>query len=254
MIFVPEVIGRVIDGMRKEGNYTSFTNAGTTYTVESPNELLEGEWIIILDTVLAFGFEYAFPIVFTDDLGGILADPVVFGQFQAINVTADSFDIVSETAIPSVGGWKSLEPFFMFGHRQEISNRLLMKDKDRVYKYQKYPLFVLRLDFPEDVTSDHVHEVTLNMAIMDSTDKNYRAPERYEKVFHPILMPLYFDFIEKLQASSETMGTGYPEHTKIDRPFWGVDESGRNVKYIFSDPLDAIELQNLKLKLLDNKC
>jgi hypothetical protein len=129
-----------------------------------------------------------------------------------------------------------------------------MKDKDSIFKFQKYPLFVLRLDFPETVLEDYTHEVSLNMAILSFTDKNYRAPERYEEVFHPVLMPLYFDFFEKLQDSSETMSNGLPLHTKIDRPYWGVEELGRNVAHIFNDPLDAIEMQDLNLKLLDNNC
>jgi hypothetical protein len=183
MIFIPEVIGRVVDDMRKQGNYASFTNVSNTYTINSVNTLLEGEWIIILDTVLLFGFEYSFPIIFTDDLAEVLADPTVFGQFQAVNVTDTSFDIVSETAPPDMGGWKSLEPFYLFGHRREISNRLLMKDKDRVFKFQKYPLFALRLPIEETVTFDYVHEVNLNIAILAFTDKNYKAQDRYEEVF-----------------------------------------------------------------------
>jgi hypothetical protein len=45
-----------------------------------------------------------------------------------------------------------------------------------------------------------------------------------------------------------------PEHTKIDRPFWGVDgevnQTGqkKNTRHIFNnDPLDCIEIVNLKL-------
>lgn len=254
MIFVPEVIGRVIDDMRKFGNYTSFSNVGTLYTIQAENELVENEWILILDGTFGLGFPFTFPITFTDDIPELLEDAAVFGQFQAINVTSTSFDIISSSDPTSIGSYKSLEPFFMFGHRQEIANRLNMKDKDSIYKFQKYPLFVLRLDFPEEVTSDYVHEVSLNMAILAFTDKNYRAPQRYENVFHPVLMPLYFDFFEKVQDSSETMGIGRPKHTKIDRPFWGVEELSRNTAYIFNDPLDAIELQNLNLKLLDNNC
>lgn len=252
MIFVPEVIGRVIDDMRKQGDYTSWSKVGTTYTMTAENELIEDEWILILETTV--GFPFTFPITFTDDIPLLLEDALVFGQFQVSNVTSTSFDITSSSDPNGSGGYKSIEPYFMFGHRQEIANRLNMKDKDSIYKYQKYPLFVLRLDFEESVMGDYIHEVNLNMAILAFTDKNYRAHERYENIFHPILMPLYFDFFEKLQNSSETMGTGRPEHTKIDRMYFGVEELSRNTEHIFNDPLDAIELRDLNLKLLDNNC
>jgi hypothetical protein len=256
MIFIPEVIGRVIDTLREEGNYTSWTNVGTTYTINAFNTLEENEWVFILDTGgELFGFEYTFPIVFTDDLDTLLeSNPDVFGQFQVQNVTSTSFDIVSTTAPPSAGGYKSLEPFFMFGHRREISNRLLKKDEDKIYKYQKYPLFALRLPIIENISFDNVHDVELNIAILAFTEKNYRAPDRYTNVIHPVLMPLYFDFLEAIQTSNEIMTLGRPEHQKIDRLFWGISETEGNAAYIFNDPLDAVEMLDLNVKIIDNNC
>ena len=253
MIFVPEVIGRVIDAMREEGNYESWTQSGTLYTIETAYELKEDQWIIILDTPLAFGFEFAFPIVFTDDIGGILAEPLVFGQFQAINVTSTSFDIVSLIDPPAVGGWKSLEPFYMYGVPLEIATRLMQKDKDKIYKYQKYPLFALQLPIEEDVQFNGLHDVTTNIAILAFSSKTYRAPERFEKVFHPVLMPLYFDFLDKLQSNGEILTAGIPQHTKRDIPFYGTEELGGNRSYIFNDPLDGITMTNLEIQLID-KC
>jgi hypothetical protein len=92
------------------------------------------------------------------------------------------------------------------------------------------------------------------MAILAFTDKNYRAENRYEYIFKPILYPLYSDFFEKIQNSSELMNSGMPEHTKIDRPYFGVEELSRNSAHIFNDPLDAIELRDLNLKLINKIC
>jgi hypothetical protein len=256
VIYIPEIIGRVVDAMRKTGSYASWTNTAQVYTFEADNELTEGEWVLILDTLESHtAFELIFPIIFTDDLPDtIAADPAIFGMFQAVNVTSTSFDIISSSNPPVIGGYKSVEPFFMFGHRREISNRLLQKDRDEVYKFQKYPLFALRLPISETVTFDYLHEVELNLAILAFTQKNYRAQERYDNVIHPILMPLYFDFLEKIQNSGEIVGLGRPEHTKVDRLFYGVSELEGNEKYIFNDPLDGIELIDLNLKIIDNNC
>ena len=255
MIYIPEVIGRVIDSMRESGDYPNWTNVGNTYTINASNTLNENEWILILDTGLElFAFEYSFPIIFTDDLDALLLDAQVFGMFRAKNVTSNSFDIVSETDPPANGGYKSLEPFYMFGHRLEISNRLLEKDKDKIYKYQKYPLFALRLPIIENITFDNIHDVELNIAILEFTDKNYIAPDRYTNVIHPVLMPLYFEFLEALQESDEIMTLGRPEHQKVDRLFWGISETEGNRRYIFNDPLDAVEMLDLNIKIIDNNC
>jgi hypothetical protein len=225
MINVPEIIGSVIDSMRKEGDYTSFSNVGSTYTLQSVNTLTEDEWINLNDT----------------------------DEFQAVNVSSTSFDIVSGSDPLSSGSWTSLEPFYMYGHRLEIANRLLMKDKDKVYKYQKYPLFALRLPINEAVSFDNVHDVSINIAVLEFTNKNYRAEQRYENVITPILMPLYLDFVDKLKDNGNIQLLGTPEHDKVDRLFYGIDELEGNVAYIFNDPLDGIELLNLNLKLI-NTC
>ena len=208
-MIVPEVIGRIVDSMRDSGSYTSWSKVGTTYTIVAENELLEDEWISLNDSY----------------------------EFQATNVSSSSFDIVSSSDPSATGTYKSLEPFFMFGHRREISNRLLMKDKDNVFKYQKYPLFALRLPIVQNVVQD-VNDVSLNIAILAFTDKNYRAQERYDNVIDPILFPLYTEFLVKVQDSFELMNLGPSDHQKVDRLFYGINALEGNEAYIFNDPLD----------------
>jgi hypothetical protein len=141
----------------------------------------------------------------------------------------------------------------MYGHKREISNRLLMKDKDKVYKFQKYPLIALRLPVVEGVVQGNIHNVSLNIAILEFTEKNYSSPERYENVITPILMPLYLAFIDALNKNGQILNNGTFEHEKVDRLFYGVEELEGNTAYIFNDPLDGIELLNLDLKII-NKC
>jgi hypothetical protein len=253
MIYVPELIGETVDRMRKFGDYYSATASGTTWTISAKNTLRENEWIVLLNAI-SLGFEYFFPIVFTDELEELLTSPDVIGQYRVKNVTPTSFQVVSQTTIPSVGSWKSLEPFYLFGHRLEIANRLLEKDKDSVYKYQKYPLIALRMPFTESVSNDQIHDVDLNIVILWYTDKSYTAKKRYDNIVHPYLIPLYFDFLAAIQSTETIMTLGVPEHDKVDRLFWGISQTEGNTKYIFNDPLDAIELINLKLSILNSNC
>lgn len=145
----------------------------------------------------------------------------------------------------------ALTPYYMYGHRGEINSRLLEKDQDKVFKYQKYPLVALRMDIAE-VQTNGVWHFDLNIAILDSTVKDYNAEERMSNVFKPVLYPLYESFLMKLSESGiffwdNRLESTYPPHTKFDRPFWGTPGNEGNVKNIFSDPLDAIELVNLKI-------
>lgn len=142
-----------------------------------------------------------------------------------------------------------LMPFYLYGHRLEIANRLKEKEKDLVFKYQKYPLVALRLPVIEDV-SDGVWHFTLNIAILTFTQKNYNSEQRYENVFKPVLYPLYERFLGEIKNSGLFMWPDdqeYPEHQKVDRLFWGTEYSEGNEKHIFNDPIDAIEIMGLKL-------
>jgi hypothetical protein len=96
------------------------------------------------------------------------------------------------------------------------------------------------------------------LAIVNRTDQNYNAEQRLERVFKPILYPLFELFFEALQKSPLFMWPGdlrYPPHTKIDRYYWGTQSGAVNVKNIMSDPIDAIEIQNLKINSrIKNNC
>lgn len=140
--------------------------------------------------------------------------------------------------------------YSMYGHRKEINKRLLTKNKDRVFKYTKYPLIALNMPFSEDVQEDGLINVSLNIAIMNYTDKNMNSNERYLSSFINTLEPLYELFIKALGDSGKFINMDYT-HTRVDRLFWG-NETQDN--YTFTDPLDAIELIDLNLILKNNKC
>jgi len=146
-------------------------------------------------------------------------------------------------------------PYYMYGHRKEIANRLNLKGKDSIEKFKRYPLIALRLDIPERVVG-LVSHFTLNIAIIHATKIKYTAEERYTNVFKPILYPLYELFMEELRNTGGFWWTGNqerPEHTKIDRPYYGTPSTEGNNKSIFADPLDAIEIIDLRISKF-NKC
>lgn len=145
----------------------------------------------------------------------------------------------------------ALMPYYLPGHRMEINAILLEKEKDMVYKYQKYPLIALRLDIPEEVDEDGFVNYNLNIVILTLTEKNYNYEQRKQNIFIPVLIPLYERFIADLGNVGLFQWEGdqrRPPHTRILRPFWGTETREGNEKYIFSDPLDAIEIVNLQLK------
>lgn len=146
-------------------------------------------------------------------------------------------------------------PYYIYGTRIDINKELVKKDKNPVEKDKKYPLIALRLDSPEEIVGDVV-KYNLNIAILATTSKNYNAEQRYTYVIKPVLLPLYELLMDRLHKHKFFWpgDQSYPPHTKIDRPYWGIEGSEGNASYIFSDPLDAIEIVNLKLSKRANIC
>jgi hypothetical protein len=186
-------------------------------------------------------------IFITDDIGRVV---------EAMRpVTAQSYgqpfiDYLTEYGTPANAAQM---PYYMPGHPLEIANRLLEKDQDSVYKYQKYPLIALRMDIPEPYREGGFYEYELNVAIIAFTERNWNYEERLERVIKPVLAPLYDRFLKELWNVGGFVWEGdarRPPHVPIIRPFWGTEEGTKmgNAKSIINDPLDAIEIKNLKIK------
>ena len=150
-----------------------------------------------------------------------------------------------------------LFPFYMYDHRLLIANRLLIKDRDSVYKYQKYPLIALRTDFPEAKRVGQLVEYTLNIAFLHFTQEKYTTAKRYEHVIRPILFPLVSIFFDKLRESGLFVWEDImqdPPHVMWVRPYYGVVGLEANQKNLFNDPLDAIELVDLQIRSMGENC
>ncbi len=165
---------------------------------------------------------------------------------------SDKVLIAALTAgLPSLSnkGYAATMPYYMYGHKLEIANRLLEQSDDKVFKYQKYPLVALRLDTSEK-NADGIIHYSLNLAFIMLTEEKWRAPDRYAQVFKPILYPMYDSFLRQLKNVGGFFWDSKqdrPPHEKIDRPYWGTTTENGNTANIFNDPLDAIELIGLNI-------
>jgi hypothetical protein len=171
----------------------------------------------------------------------------VVERMKPIDITYGQPMVDYMTSINSA--YTSEMPFYMYGHRAEINKRLQDLKNGKITTFKRYPLIALKLDVEESIENG-IASYNLNIGIFSFTKENYNAEERVERIFKPILHPLYNRFIEELRASGLFIWSGHyvPSHTKIDRPFYGTQDNEGSIKKIFSDPLDCVELIDLKLK------
>ena len=169
-------------------------------------------------------------------------------------------DITNKVSANLIAGLKvkdsSIEAVnFMAGHPLEISNRLLERSKNDVFKFKKYPLIALFQDIIESKGKEPGidSESTFNLIIARSTSSKFIADQRYESNFKPFLNPIYDEFLNQIYLSGkfQVKSKDLISHTKIDRLFWGSEKANANV---FNDYIDCIEIRDLKLKVRQINC
>ena len=149
--------------------------------------------------------------------------------------------------------------YFDYGHYREVTGNLNAKDMSETQQSMKYPIVWLVMDFEEDHGKrlDVYASIKPNVVIAVDTDPNYTMDERWDTSFKPKLYPIYGAL---LQAISESADFRMPpvasiEHTKIDRPYWGVRNAiGDSERNYFNDHVDAIQLIGIELDIRRKIC
>jgi hypothetical protein len=146
---------------------------------------------------------------------------------------------------------------YIYGHPLEITESLQQMTATPSVSVTKFPMIALLTDFPERKGIEGVYsDVTLNLIIATLTDRHYKAHQRYVTSFKPTLYPIYNEFITQLYKCSyfELVAPERVDHTKYDRLYLGrMGLYGKNGN-LFNDYIDAIEIENLKLKVKQQIC
>lgn len=141
----------------------------------------------------------------------------------------------------------------------ELVETLSQADKSGEERYNKYPLIHL----VQDMTIDRGNDVgiygtaNVNIIFVHQSVQTYKIDDRDEKVFKPVLWPMYYMFIEQLKLNNwigdSWDNTGEFRHRVVKRAFWG-NRHLQGSQNILNDFVDAIEIQNLQLKINFSNC
>lgn len=149
--------------------------------------------------------------------------------------------------------------FFEFGTPIELIETMTQLGKTDSGKTKKYPLIFLFVDVdePKGYVGDYAN-LSLRLAILNFTSPTFKAKERLEKNFKPIIMPVYYEFLRQLSLDGKAfLGNGEVEnlrHTATRRYYWGNAGEGGNTANKLGDFVDGLEIRNLELKYYLNRC
>lgn len=147
---------------------------------------------------------------------------------------------------------------FDWGHYLEVQKRLEEKNSGMTDALrEKYPLVWLVCDYAEergkqiDLYATDRHQ----LLIVSLTQPNYTMQQRADKIFLPVLYPIYSALLTQIEKDVriQVASRNLISHTKIDRYYWGggSDKEGNN---LFSDNVEAIEIKNLEINIKQPEC
>ena len=146
---------------------------------------------------------------------------------------------------------------FMYGHYNDIRERLTTMNKTETYATRRFPLIALFEDYRVRVGKTGLTGIgNLKIIILYPTKKDYTREQRESITFQPVLIPIYNSFLKWLKLCGKFMiyDETKIQHDMIKRPHWGDPGLYENNGYLLNDILDGIELSNLELTTFLKNC
>lgn len=148
---------------------------------------------------------------------------------------------------------------FEFGTVLEIIETLTQKTESNEWRFKKYPLVCLFVDIKEPIGEvGYYADLKLNLAIVYGTDATFKAKQRLERNFKPIIMPIYHALLEEISLRGESfIGVSGPErikHTAVRHYYWGRNTIAGNDANKLGDFVDGLGIDNLELRYYLNRC
>lgn len=176
-------------------------------------------------------------------------------------------DVVKDTSVDCTisvpqykGGVKSMPcpPIhYVFGNAKYVKDKLDDLSHTPKGNEIKFPMIVLFCPFNEQRnTPDYYTKAKVRVLIACSSTKTWSNEQRLETSFKNILRPIYKRFLEAL-AEDGRIDFGYNEHIAHEYSenysygrYGALTGTGEAV----SEPIDAINISNLELKITHQNC
>lgn len=142
---------------------------------------------------------------------------------------------------------------FLFGDWDYIANQLMLWGTG-AQAVNKYPIICLRSPISE--TRGTERKVSIDVAILVNTLKNYTNEQREEESFVKVLRPIYELFMDEISKHKmiDSTYSGVLPHSYTENYRYGRLglQGGDDMK--FKDFVDAVEIKNLSIKIKKVKC
>lgn len=183
------------------------------------------------------------------DITKIIEDVVACVPKDLDIAYTDYNEEVHEEHEPNIG--------YVFGNTQYIKTYLDEMSKGQYGTDEKLPLIALFTPVVEDRNNPDYHAVVkVNILIACKTNRDWSNEQRRDYSFASVLRPIYARFIEELKADGR-FDFGYKEairHSYSENYSYGKYGAFTSTGDEVSEPIDAIDIRNLELKITHQNC
>ena len=146
---------------------------------------------------------------------------------------------------------------YVFGNTQYVKSYLDEMSKGQYGAQEKLPLIALFTPIAEDRNNPDYHAVAkVNLLIACKTNRDWSNEQRRDYSFASVLRPIYDRFIEELKADRR-LDFGYNgaiRHSYSENYSYGKYGAFTSTGDEVSEPIDAIDIRNLELKITHQNC
>lgn len=146
---------------------------------------------------------------------------------------------------------------YVFGNTQYLKSYLDEMSKGQYGTDDKLPLIALFTPVVEDRNTPDFHAVVkVNILIACKTNRDWSNEQRREYSFAKVLRPIYDRFLAELKADKR-LDFGYNvniRHSYSENYSYGKYGAFTSTGDEVSEPIDAIDIRNLELKITHQNC
>lgn len=128
---------------------------------------------------------------------------------------------------------------YQYGYIRELNETLQQWSKTETDRVLKFPLLYLEQPFNVQRSTSAATYGKLDVVrvfIINETQLNWKAKDRMDNNFKPIIYPIYRELLNQIDLSQafSTQSADQIEHTFTDRYFWGNDQQN-----VLNDKIDC---------------
>lgn len=140
---------------------------------------------------------------------------------------------------------------YQYGEVEELNETLKQWEQDPNKFDEKFPLIWVAEPYQVTRSNEGIYGTAeVNVFIINQTQKDWKAKERMENNFKPVILPIYRELLTQIGISTsfDHPMSRVPEHKTVNRYYMG-----ENRQSTLNDVVDAMKISGMKIRISEKQ-